>query len=259
MNDNISIDVFPRKKDFQSLLELYPIQKANKFLPEWYKNSKRGKKSDEFGINAPLPHAKRCPAIQEEITNGYILPAWADFHIEILDGQVSLDMPLSEKLWVDNLGEPNSWQWIGSHARGQIKLMNLNTHEEGILKLLSPYFFKTPKGYGTAIRPLPYHFSPHIRLLPGMVDTDIWHEINFPFEFTLPLDFKKDKTKFTIEAGEPLAMITPFKKEEDFVVNNKDFDKDFLNTQNKNDVYMKSISHDWNRYKATIDKISKST
>ncbi len=253
MNDNVEIDVYPREPEFNTLLELYPIQKANKFLPEWYKNIKRGKKEDEFGFDATIPHAKRCPAIQEEMVNGYILPAWADFHIHISEGRVSLSMPIGEKLWLDKLDNSRYWTWVGHHGEQQITLMDLNTHKEGVLKLMSPYYFKTPEGYGTAFRPLPYHFSPHIRLLPGMVDTDIWHEVNFPFEFALPIE-DTTETKFVIKSGEPLAMLTPYKKKEDFVLNNKDYDEDFKNVQVKNDVYMKTVSNDWNRYKASREK-----
>ena len=36
----MEVNIYPRIKEFEHLLELYPPIKANKFLPEWYKNQK---------------------------------------------------------------------------------------------------------------------------------------------------------------------------------------------------------------------------
>ena len=50
----INIDVYPRHKDFEDLLELYPLQPANRYLPDWYKQTKITKHIDDKGFNQNL-------------------------------------------------------------------------------------------------------------------------------------------------------------------------------------------------------------
>jgi len=240
----INIDVYPRHKDFEDLLELYPLQPANRYLPDWYKQTKITKHIDDKGF-APKPaHAKRCPAIQNEILDGYVLPSWTDIHFEIKHAEVNVVATIGS---INNLG-PNDWEWIQSHSKGQIEQMNLNapTHF-GIFKLVSPYYFVTPKGYGLSFRPLPYHLNQNIRILPGMVETDIWHETNFPFEFVQNLSPMK-QTKFVVKAGEPLGILTPYKKNtEDNLINNK-YNDEIHQQQYKNTKQLFTFSNDWKKY-----------
>ena len=241
----ININVYPREPEFQHLLELYPIQPANKFLPEWYKKTKRTPREDTLGFDAKVPMAKECPAIQDELTNGYIIPSWSDFYIHIKNGQVQWDAPVGKKLISTKLHK--EWMWIGSQSHVQTKFMNLNEiYNWGILKFMTPYYFETPKGYGLRFSDLFYHDNKNIRVLPGQVETDIWHEINFPFEFILPMD--KD-TKFVIKAGDPLIMITPYKKDNKFKLNNSSYDENFKYKQDTNSYKLHSITSDFPKYR----------
>ena len=91
--------------------------------------------------------------------------------------------------------------------------MNLNAIDNyGILKLNSPYTFVTPSGYGMEFQDPFYHIRRNIKLLPGKVETDIWHSANFPFEFYEDLN-KLDKKHIFIKAGDPLLICNPYKKE----------------------------------------------
>ena len=241
----IDIDIYPREPEFQHLLELYPVQPANKFLPEWYKKTKRTPRNDTIGFDAKQPMAKECPAIQDELTNGYIIPAWSDFHIHIKNNELIWDVPVGKKLITKNLQD--EWIWIGSQNHNQTKFMNLNEiYNWGVLKFMSPYYFKTPKGYGLRFTDLFYHDNKNIRVLPGHVETDIWHEVNFPFEFILPMP---SDAKFVIKAGEPLIMITPYKKDNKFNVNNMSFSEDFKYKQDNNSYKLHSMTSDFPKYR----------
>lgn len=204
--NNIDIKIYPVNKKAEVLMNLYPPVLANKFLPEWYKKQKSYKRGD---INTSSifsawdkRQAKKCPAIQEVVTQGIVIPAWTDIHIVKND---------------------NEWNWtIGAEVydndieyqnQNQIEHMNLNAIDNyGILKLNSPYTFVTPSGYGMEFQDPFYHIRRNIKLLPGKVETDIWHSANFPFEFYEDLN-KLDKKHIFIKAGDPLLICNPYKKE----------------------------------------------
>tara|TARA_R100000005_G_C5001953_1_gene209353 strand:+ start:5754 stop:6482 length:729 start_codon:yes stop_codon:yes gene_type:complete len=241
----IEIDIFPRNKDFNYFIENFPPQPANKFLPEWYKKNKiQTDKLESFGSDKQFPHAKNCPAIQEEVTNGIVIPAWTDIFFEIKDNVVEWEVAVAKVL-------ESKFGWVGSHAVHQTTLMGLNDiYNWGILKLINPYYIKTPEGYGTAFRDVFYHHRKNIRLLPGMVETDIWHETNFPFEFIT--DTKDVEAKFVVEAGEPLVMLTPYKKEEQFTVNVNKYNEDFSYIQESKSINLHAQSNKWNKVKKDL-------
>ena len=240
----INIDIYPRFVEFQHILELYPLKPANKFLPEWYKKSKIVPRLDQKGYEPKQPHAKECPAIQDELTNGFILPAWSDMYFEIKEGNLKWEMPVGMK--PQPLAD-KEWQWIGMQNEQQITLMNVNKlHNYGVFKLFTPYYFKTPKGYGLRFSDLFYHDQKNIRIMPGQVETDIWHEVNFPFEFALPTE---NDTKFVIKAGEPLVMITPYAKDNKATITNNSYSKDFIYEQDHNGYKLASMAFDFKKFR----------
>ena len=187
-------------------MDLYPPVLANKFLPEWYKKQKSYKRGD---INTSSifsawdkRQAKICPAIQEVVTQGIVIPAWTDIHIVKNDNE-----------WNWTIGVEVYDNDIEYQNQNQIEHMNLNAIDNyGILKLNSPYTFVTPSGYGMEFQDPFYHIRRNIKLLPGKVETDIWHSANFPFEFYEDLN-KLDKKHIFIKAGDPLLICNPYKKE----------------------------------------------
>ena len=187
-------------------MNLYPQVLANKFLPEWYKKQKSYKRGD---INTSSifsawdkRQAKKCPAIQEVVTQGIVIPAWTDIHIVKNDNE-----------WNWTIGVEVYDNDIEYQNQNQIEHMNLNAIDNyGILKLNSPYTFVTPSGYGMEFQDPFYHIRRNIKLLPGKVETDIWHSANFPFEFYEDLN-KLDKKHIFIKAGDPLLICNPYKKE----------------------------------------------
>lgn len=74
------INIYPKQKELEHLLELYPPQAANKFLPEWYKKQKSNSKESFYSDGKDI-QAKRCPAIVEELTRGIVIPSWSDIYI----------------------------------------------------------------------------------------------------------------------------------------------------------------------------------
>ena len=242
---NLPIKIYPINKKAEVLMELYPPILANKFLPEWYKKQKSYKRGDinTSSIFTAWGHrqAKKCPAIQEVITQGIVIPAWTDIHI--VKDQEKWDWTVGAEV-----DKNNDIEYQNQH---QIEHMSLNAIDGyGILKLNSPYYFETPNGYGLEFTDPFYHIRRNIKLLPGKVETDIWHSVNFPFEFYEDLN-KKEKYHIFIKAGDPLMLCNIYKKEKnkiDLQLNKHD-DKFLNDIIDKQHALSRSVSSSWVDYK----------
>lgn len=240
----MQVNIYPRIKEFEALLELYPPVKANKMLPQWYKEQEFNSYYDSINAkNNEVQLAKNCPAIQDEMTSGFIIPSWSDIYI-YKDNQDNV-------CWDVRIGGsfPNDVGWIGHQTEEQVKGMGINEVTGfGVLKLVSPYFYEASDGYGLRFSDPFYHHRRNIRFLSGMVESDIWYGTNFPFEFFVDLDDLKDK-KMMIKAGDPLVMVTPYKKENKFDLTINKWDAEFDKKQSYNLKLLHSVSESFPRYK----------
>ena len=154
---------------------------------------------------------KRCPAIVDLITEGFIIPMWADFLIQ-------RDMETFE--W-DN---KNFQYGIEFHSKEQIKGWNLKKTDfpEGI-KFINPWRIYTPKGYSVMFITPTYQFEKRFTVLPGIVETDSYHHVNFPSIWHTTKDA-------IINRGTPFIQVIPFKRDDwDYKtsqMNEKDLDND---------------------------------
>ena len=236
----MNIDIFPVYQEFERLLELYPPQLANKFLPDWYKKQDFAKYFDTRNSNQPI-QARNCPAIQEVMTDGIIIPAWSDIYFWVDEEVLYWEVPVSKAF--------SDFLWIGQQGTDQVEGMPFKYHKNfGILKLNSPYYFRSPEGYGIEFSDPAYHLRRDIKVLSGRVESDIWHETNFPFEFQVDVNSLEDK-KLMIKAGEPLIMMRLYKKEINTKVHLSKFDKEFVELQATNSALHTSQSQEWVRYK----------
>lgn len=240
----VELNIYPRRKELEALLELYPPQPANKFLPDWYKKQKRFTKLETIATDNVL-EAKRCPAIVEELSRGIVIPSWSDFHIWKNKGD-------DKVYWTCEVGKTwniKHWSWIESQISEQVVGMGLHEIRTfGVFKLISPYLFETPKGYGLYFKDCFYHHRKDVRLLSGYVETDIWHETNLPFEFLVDIN-EIDEFKLMIKAGDPLFIVDVYKKDENVELDIKGFDEDMDKKHYKNSALMNGMAEDWPRYK----------
>jgi len=245
--EKIPINIHPKTEAHKQLMDLYPPELANKFLPAWYKKQKIYRK-DEIPQGKDV---KNCPAIQDTLTSGIIIPSWSDILIEkfAADGKWE---------WQATVGLSYAYRanedWILHQPESQFKGLEKEKFKlnivkgYGALKLACPYWFKTPPGYGIEFTDPFYHHRRNIKLLPGRVESDKWHETNFPFEFYQDVD-DEDSTQIIIRAGEPLMMLTPYKIEQRVELIKHGFDIEFHTEQLKNSQILASVTSDWNRYK----------
>lgn len=202
---------------------------ASRFIPDWYKKmpnardpntSEPVQKTTWIEEGKGLIHGhtmKRCVPVLDYLTSGYIVPLWTDLTITMYDGKLGAVWPDPT---VDVLRFHMNPQFTGSPIEKQ------NADYSAVGKLMSPWLFKTPKGYSS------FFFSPRyienkIEILPAIVDTDTYHEVNFPFVYHT----KARETTFDL--GTPIIQVIPFKRDEwtsEFEVGGPQKSRQIINT-----------------------------
>ena len=197
----------PKKDDviqiwsrIEGLDAVEPIRQSHHFMPDWWmktppwQNDSVKTKNTTDNINNKGT-IKRCPAVPEFMSMGFIVPMWCDVRIEIFDD--------------------NSWRWntpasefhFGSHGDTQLKNhLPKYARPEVIIKPDCPWLVKTPPGISLLQLPLFWHFNPAFSVAPGILWSDIHHEINQQMMFHRYGSFK-------IERGTPLAQYIPIRRD----------------------------------------------
>tara|TARA_A100001035_G_scaffold276170_1_gene270726 strand:+ start:3926 stop:4672 length:747 start_codon:yes stop_codon:yes gene_type:complete len=205
----MKIEIIPTQPAFETLLELYPPQNANKFLPEWYKKMKLGNKADTM-MNEKMSWegtkgAKDCPAIQDYFTTGIVIPLWGDF----LFKTYKTNEGLTEQHWDFSTAHALNYpleNFVDYHNQMQIGEMDIETTMYAqILKFQLPYKIIVPEGYSILYQDPFYHFRKEIKCLSGVVEADKWGFVAFPFSL--------EQSDFYLEAGTPLVHCFVYKRE----------------------------------------------
>jgi hypothetical protein len=166
-------------------------------LPDWYKktpsytNKFQKKHVDEN--NDTKSTIKRCMPVFDAITAGYIIPTVVDVFVSRKDGEPYYSWP--------------SFNALEFHPIEQAALHPKNNGFP-FPKWVNPWSINTPKGYSSLfVSPL-HGDDTHFSILPGLVDTDVYHvPVNFPFVLNDP-DFEG-----LIPAGTPMVQVIPIKRE----------------------------------------------
>ena len=181
---------------------------ASKAIPEWYKKMSKSvysKEQDPKRFNVAMDSEglgrnghtiKECPPIRDYLCSGYIIPLWTDILVGKKDDTEIFSWP------------DGDYEWVKGHPLAQVKgsvLVEEMRGNSAVNKLSSPWYIKTPPGYSCLFFSPRYH-KKKIDILPGIVDTDVYHEINFPF-------FYRGEDRDMIARGEPVIQLLPFKRE----------------------------------------------
>lgn len=184
-----------------------PILPAKEFIPDWWKNVERliDKRYDQKGT------VRNCPSFPEYLMQGFVVPLWCDLYLKI---------------------EEDKWEWrssnqifnFSSHSNEQFKdfLPNhIKNKTSIVLKPDCPWYVKTPPGWSVWQLPMTYHYNPIFETLPGIIWSDIHHEINQQILI-------QEYGEFMIPRGTPLAMYVPYER------NKYTYEVSGPNKQNKN-------------------------
>lgn len=169
------------------------------FTPSWWKR---------FPKQAPYPETqtvKVCPGLPDFFSEGYVIPMWCDATIQYIK-------ETNEWVWSMGRPEPSNPFVAEPHSNAQM-LDHVTPSFKGvdasyIFKFVSPWRIITPKGYSVIQIPMFYEFNKEFSVAPGVIHTDVHHEVN------PQIMYHGTGEPIFIKMGTPLFQIIPFKRTE---------------------------------------------
>jgi len=194
------------RTDIEGLEKTHPPQPSNFYMPKWFKTmpsiieqQPEPKPPNYFGKVGETAKqfysftVKKCPAIVDFLTQGYVIPFWCDMLIQ-------RDHMMLE--W-DNKGFPSKLEFHDGQQVTHWKFKS--TDFKTPVKFENPWRIYTPKGYSVAFFQPEYQFETRFTVLPGVVETDNYHQVHFPAII-------HDTQDFVIKAGTPFMQVFPYKR-----------------------------------------------
>ena len=200
LNKNKNPEVnFVTKIQGLNLLEDCIPKPAKDYIPEWWKETPTIK-TEKTWNSSIAGNMKVCPSFSDYFTKGYIVPMWVDSHLYY-------DSSTEDWKWA-TADERFTWQnHFGDQYLDYVDHKFLNKDSFFIFKIQLPWFIFTTKGYSLYQLPTFFHFNEDFSVVPGVRDTDVYHEMN------IQLLIHSDKKEIFIPRGTPLAQYIPFKRE----------------------------------------------
>ena len=167
---------------------------AYKKIPDYFKAIK-----PQVDDSPQTSTVKRCVPFLDALSEGFIIPLWADVRVLAKGGQLSVEFPDTYPL-----------QSLGSHSYEQIPNhpMASKLYGQIALKFMNPWVIETEAGYSCLFTSPLNHMETRFKILDGIVDTDNYYNlVNFPFLWT------GGEGEFFIKKGTPLAKMGTVMKE----------------------------------------------
>lgn len=188
----VTVDCFTSN---YSAYTLFPIQKANKFFPSWWKNLESSyQERTETGLAIPRPTIKRCEGILNLYQPGFMIPMWTDLIVETANNAVKFAFADGESS-------------IATHGREQ-----MSTEFEPYIhsKLICPWRLTEKTGVKFLfLQPSWNHISSlmNMHIVPGIVEYKYQHTAN------INMLLARNK-RFNFAAGDPVAHLIPLGDQE---------------------------------------------
>ena len=171
-----------------SIKECLP-RPTKQFIPQWFKDIPSDAEST----------VKKCPSFPDYFSMGYVVPMW-------MDSKIYYDSE-TEQWGAESTDRMPNWEIHNNRQLVDFKKPSFMDKEANfVFKAVCPWLIVTPPGWSVLQLPLFYHFNKKWSVLPGVIDTDIHHEIN------QQVLYHADKEPVTILRGEPFAMYIPFER-----------------------------------------------
>lgn len=163
--------------------EFFELQPSKDFMPSWYKKLPVTVK--HMGPNKGT--MKTCPGVADLFRNGFVIPAWRDFYVEINQGVIAVDPTDSA-----DIHHPAQW---GEALKGY-------SH----CKLISPWRVKEKTGVDFMFTNAFWHDNQLQWFVPNGI-------VNYKHQTTTNVNMvvsqKMFPNNFTIQAGTPLVQCIP--------------------------------------------------
>ena len=205
------IEIWSQYRGLEEIDLIRPVWGMKNHLPDWFDKMPRMMSDSESLFDKVKPGTiKTCPGLAEFFSEAVIIPLWTDT-ILACDSEGNYKFASSARDQIEHT--QFNWEMHGfgqmlQHAPSWVK-----EETSCIFKATCPWLIKTPPGYSVMQLPMFYHFNRNWTVMPGVIRSDIYHEMNQQ----VMLHTKHEETM--IRAGTPLAMYVPFRREEyDFEV-----------------------------------------
>jgi hypothetical protein len=175
---------------------------ASKMVPEWYRKQPSIVKNDNAyiggGVDATI---KKCMAIFDAITMGYLILAPCDIYVDATDPEkLSYSVPMKIKQFQSDLFAVHSFDQYDHYP------LDNSIYHKQLLRIFPFWSVETQKGYSSMYMQ-PLHRELDTQAIPGIIDTD-----KFVSEGHMSFLIKKG-FKGVIKQGTPLIQVVPFKRE----------------------------------------------
>ena len=176
---------------------------ASKAIPDYWKQASADPNEDGYHNGPWNTTVKSCLPFLDAMTQGYIIPLWADLHVKSSQNSAGEIEPIftwgAHHFTVIEKHTPDQTRTVPAIQRGL---------GDVAFKFVSPYIIETPPGYSSLfVRPL-NNAHEYIDMFSAVVSTDVYpNNINFPFAWTGPSDYEG-----VIPIGTPVIQVIPFKR-----------------------------------------------
>lgn len=150
---------------------------------------------------------KRCAATMDYLSLGITIPAWTNFRFSRSEGDDNWGF-ICDQFEGHNghetepfRSQPFAFEQTGSCPMTKVR----DIENSGYPKLVNPYRIITAPGWSTLVLPVMYEPSRHYSVLPGIINTDYYHEVNCVLNLI-------GSESFTIPWGAPLMHLIPVKR-----------------------------------------------
>jgi hypothetical protein len=192
--------------EHEGILDFPPIA-ARKVLPGWFKqmapsielppNNSRfpfgiSKKLRLSNVNATI---RRCPGVISYLSEGYLVPLWTDFLVQIRGETVYC-------------AGSNELAKASPHSKDmQYSTMPLpDDYLKDSVKFINPWKVRTPPGWSVLISQPFYQFENRFTAVPGVIDSDVYHHMH------VNTFFRKGDTDHQLKMGMPFIHVLPFQR-----------------------------------------------
>lgn len=194
----------PKIKFFEAHSEMLGVapkpEPSFRNIPNWWKNQESFMDDGRLAQGTYHTTVKKCPAIMDSITSGYIIKVPVDIHIDTTENRIITQVPFEfERL------KPYI---ISGHSSQQLSQMPIDTdiYMPDVLRIHPFWLAQTDNGSSTLFtQPIHREKSP-ICAVTAIVDTD-----KFISDGHLSF-FVKKNFKGILKQGTPLVQVIPFER-----------------------------------------------
>ena len=166
-----------------------------------------GKRISSWFKSSPKAGVRRCIGIKDFLDLGVVIPAWTTFKFSPNQYETDWNAELAQ---FSISTSPFAIQGFPFSSTGKCPMSDVREIENASYpKLVTPYAFVTAPGWSTMIVGMLHSPNPNYDIVPGIVHTDFYHQIN------VVLNIRSNK-EFYIAHNEPLVQLIPFKRSGDF-------------------------------------------